>query len=110
MALQKEGTYQFDVVASYWVITQLNIYWDGTNNKTAHVELAVFRSKTAKDAGEPSLKSYSYDFSGTIPFTKGGNSEAEFYVWLKEQAALEMEKPEEERQEKFSYFNDAVDA
>lgn len=82
MALLKNITCDFDLVASYWAIDEVNIHW---TDQSAHAVLMGYRSEEAKkDLNEKPVKSYSYDFNSVdFPFTKGGNNEEEFYTWFK---------------------------
>lgn len=99
---------EFGLTATYWAADQVNIYWDGTTNRRAHVELHGYQSEDAKKVdGERSLVHYNYDFSGeNFPFTKGGNNEQEFYVWLLAKAQEEVLE-DEIKEEKYKLFEGA---
>lgn len=107
MAITKNITYDFDVVASYWAVDELNINWA---SKNAHAVLFGYRSEDAKKVdNERPVKTYSYDFSVNFPFTKGEDNELEFYKWLK--AEVEREPNEGEiKPIEITNFKGAVDA
>jgi hypothetical protein len=107
MALLANKTAEFGVQATYWSSDQVNIHWDAGVNNNAHVELMGYRSEQHKKIdNERYVDKFMYEFThDNFPFTKGGNNEAEFYMWLK----AEAQKPEN-TEEKYTLFTNAPDA
>lgn len=89
--------------AEYWSLTDVNINWD---SKSVHLVLSGYIDEDSKKVkGELPLDSRSFDFSGELPFTKGGNSEEEGYEAIKSQTTTDSEGNVVE-----SEFADSVDA
>lgn len=67
--------------ASYWAITEININWDGLK---ARVVLSGFIDEDSKKkTNELPVDQRIFNYSGELPFTKGGNSEEQAYTKIK---------------------------
>lgn len=112
MALLLNKTAQWGVMVTYFSVDQVNIFWGTDGDKTAHVVIRGYRSEeTKKNDHEIAVIDKYFDFnSGNWPFIKGGNSEQEFYDWLKTKIAEESEKPEEKQDANIMFFAGYEDA
>lgn len=91
MALKKLKEFSFGITGDYWTITVSNVSWI---TKTAHWEIACFRSESHYRAGEQFIPEsvIALDFNEDyFPFVKGGNNHAIAYEEFKKSRPIEDE-------------------